>query len=94
MSNGTFAVVLTMGAALIALWIDARLPKLAPVKMWRVLMHFVVAFAAIQLIPGATSNTMIYVALFGVALPALVYCFLSAIWFIKLAQAALGLGSR
>ena len=94
MSNGTFALALAAGAALIALWIDTRLPRLAPADLKRVLLHVVAAFVALQLIPGATSNTMVYVALFGVALPALTYSFLSAIWFIRLAQSALGLGTR
>ena len=94
MSNGTFALVLTAGAALLALWIDARLPKLAPATMRLVLLHVGVAVLTLQVIPGASSNAMIYVALFGGALPALVYGFLTAIWFIRLAQAALGFGSR
>ena len=94
MSNGTFALVLTAGAALLALWLDARLPKLAPATMRRVLPHIVLAFVVLQLVPGATSSTMIYVALFGLALPALVYCFLTAVWFIKIAQGMLGLGTR
>lgn len=94
MSNGTFALVLTVGAALLALWIDTRLPKLAPVTMGRVILHVGIALLTLQLIPKATSNTMIYVGLFGVALPALVYSFLAAIWLLRFAQAALGLGAR
>ena len=94
MSNGTFALVLTAGAALLALWIDTRLPKLAPPTMSRVFLHVGAALLTLQLIPGATSDVMIYVALFGVALPALAYSFLTAIWFIRLAQAALGFGAR
>ncbi len=94
MSNGTFALVLTAGAALLALWIDARLPKLAPATMRWVLLHVGAAVLTLQVIPGAGSNTMIYVVLFGVVLPALVYSFLAAIWFIKLAQTALGFGAR
>ena len=94
MSNGTFALVLTAGAALLALWIDTRLPRLAPPTMRRVFLHVGAALLTLQLIPGATSAVMIYVALFAVALPALVYSFLTAIWFIRLAQSALGFGTR
>jgi hypothetical protein len=94
LSNGTFALVLTAGAALLALWIDTRLPKLAPASMRRVFVHVGAAVLTLQVIPGAGSNTMIYVVLFGVVLPALVYSFLAAIWFIKLAQTALGFGAR
>jgi hypothetical protein len=94
LSNGTFALVLTAGAALLALWIDTRLPKLAPASMRRVFLHVGAAMLTLHLIPGANSNAMIYVAVFGVALPALVYSFLTAIWFIRLAQSALGFGAR
>ncbi len=94
MSNGTFALVLTAGAALLALWIDTRLPKLAPASMRRVFLHVGAAMLTLHLIPGANSNAMIYVAVFGVALPALVYSFLTAVWFIRLAQSALGFGTR
>ncbi len=94
MSNGTFALVLTAGAALLALWIDARLPRLAPVSMRRVFLHVGAAMLTLRLIPNADSSAMVYFALFGVALPALVYSFLAAIWFIRLAQAALGSGVR
>jgi hypothetical protein len=94
LSNGTFALVLTAGAALLALWIDTRLPKLAPASMRRVFLHVGAAMLTLHLIPGANSNAMIYVAVFGVALPALVYSFLTAVWFIRLAQSALGFGTR
>jgi hypothetical protein len=94
LSNGTFALVLTAGAALLALWIDTRLPKLAPASMRRVFLHVGAAMLTLHLIPGANSNAMIYVAVFGVALPALIYSFLTAVWFIRLAQSALGFGTR
>lgn len=94
MSNGTFALVLSAGAALLALWIDARLPKLAPASMRRVFLHVGAAMLTLHVIPGASSTAMIYLAVFGVALPALVYSFLAAIWFIRLAQTALGSGVR
>ena len=94
MSNGTFALVLPVGAALLALWLDARLPKLAPASMRRVILHIAAALLTLQLIPGANSTAMLYVAIFGVALPGLVYTFLAAIWFIRIAQSALGFGAR
>jgi len=79
---------------LLALWIDARFPKLAPTSMRRVFLHVGAAMLTLHLIPGASSHTMIYLALFGVALPALAYSFLTAVWFIRLAQTALGFGAR
>jgi hypothetical protein len=93
-SNGTFVLVFATGAALLALWLDARLPGFAPATMRRVFLHLGAALLTLQLIPGASSTTMAYVTLFGVALPALVYTFLASIWFIRLAQTALGFGAR
>lgn len=95
MSNGIFALSLVTGAALLALWFDLRLSKLAPAGLRSIALHALLAFLALQLIPGeAGSGAGIYVALFGIALPALIYIFLVAIWFIRHAQGALGSSCR
>ncbi len=95
MSNEIFVLGLVTGAALLALWFDLRLPTLAPAGLRAIVLHALLAFAALKLIPGeAGSVGGIYVALFGIALPALVYIFLVAIWFIRHAQGALGSTSR
>jgi hypothetical protein len=95
MSNGTFAFTLVTGAALLALWFDARLPTLAPAGLRAIVLHAALALGIVHLIPGdAASPAGIYLALFGIALPALIYVFLVAIWFIKHAQGALGSSVR
>ena len=39
MSNDMFVLALAVGAALLALWIHARFPALAPERMPRTLLH-------------------------------------------------------
>lgn len=94
LSNGTFVLVLTVGAALLALWLDARLPKLAPLTPKRVILHVAFAFLVLQTISGLAGSLTLYVALFAVVLPALMYAFLTAVWFIKIAQGMLASGLR
>jgi hypothetical protein len=94
LSNGTFVLVLTVGAALLALWVDARFPKLAPASLKRVILHVAFAFVVLQLLSGLAAGVTVYVALFAVVLPALMYAFLTAIWFIRIAQSMLASGVR
>jgi hypothetical protein len=94
LSNGNFVLVLTVGAALLALWIDVRLPKLAPASLKRVILHVAVALVGLHLIPGIAATVTLYLALFAVVLPALVYTFLTALWFIRIAQRTLASGLR
>ena len=95
MTNELFLVALVTGAGLLALWLDLRLPAVAPAGLKTLALHGVLAFAGLKLIPGGESVPGgIYLLLFGIVLPALTYVFLVAIWFIRHAQAALGVGSR
>ena len=91
MSNEMFVLVLAVGAAVLAGWIHARFPTLAPEKMGKTALHTGVAFVLLKLTPGVGDSP---VALFGLlflfVLPALVYSLLCAIWMLKLAQTALG----
>jgi len=95
MSNATYALILVTGAALLALWLDIRLPTLAPAGLRAIVLHAALALGVVHLIPGdAASPAGVYLALFGIALPALIYVFLVAIWFIRHAQSALGSSLR
>jgi hypothetical protein len=95
MPIGIFALTLVAGAALLALWLDARLPTLAPAGLRAIVLHAALALGVIHLIPGdAASPAGVYLALFGIALPALIYVFLVALWFIRHAQSALGSSYR
>ncbi|MEJ7569979.1 MAG: hypothetical protein WKF41_17155 [Gaiellaceae bacterium] len=91
MANELFVLALVTGAALLALWFDLRVPTLAPAGLRAIVLHGALAFVGLQLIPGGGSLPGgAYLLIFGIALPALVYVFLVAIWFIRHAQRALG----
>jgi hypothetical protein len=85
MSNGMFAVALAIGAALLAVWIDARFADSAPRTLQRVFAHALAALVLMQLIPGSGNSVLFgFVVVFGAALPAFVYAFLVAIWIMRL----------
>ena len=91
MTHGTFAIALLLGSGLLALWLDVRVPRLAPQSVKAIALHLALAFAAIQLIPGGTGSAAAKLGIvFGIALPALVYFLLATIWVLKHAQSAMG----
>lgn len=91
MSNSTFVLVLTGGAGLLAMWIHARFPKLAPERMGSALVHAAVAFALLQLAATLEMGTVtVFATVFLVVLPAFVYALLCTIWILRHAQNALG----
>jgi hypothetical protein len=92
MSNGTFVMALTVGAALLALWTHVRFPSLAPERLTRTIAHVVAAFALLLTLPGlGHSPTTVLAGVFLLVLPALAYALLCTIWMLKHFQAALGL---
>jgi hypothetical protein len=95
MSNELFVLALAAGAGLLAVWIHARFPGLAPERMGKTVLHTGVAFVLLKLTPGLGETAMAkYATLFLIILPALVYALLCAIWMLRHAQVAMGLGSR
>jgi hypothetical protein len=92
MSNQMFVLVLAVGAAVLAAWIHARFPALAPEKMGKTALHTGIAFVLLHLTPGlGDSPVWVFAAVFLFVLPALVYALLCAIWMLKHAQTALGM---
>jgi len=88
---GSFAV----GAGLLALWIDVRFPALTP-GLRIAFIHVGVAIVVGQLLVPVLSNlgplagkAGLMFLLFLIALPALVYCFLTSVWVIKNVQGAM-----
>ena len=91
-----FVLVLTCGAALLALWILARFVDFGPQSMLWAALHVVTAIALLRLVPllveAVSSSTLPaarFVALFGLALPMFVYTFLSGGWVTRLAMGML-----
>jgi hypothetical protein len=87
---GAFAV----GAGLLALWIDFRFPHLTP-QFRTTFIHVGVSIVIAQLMvpalthAGPSGKAGVMLLLFLIALPALVYCFLTSVWIIKNVQGAM-----
>jgi len=87
-------MLICVGAAAIALWIDVRFPGIAPRALLGVGIHAALAIGAGQLLVPAGMNALVeadsavltLVAVFGIAFPALMYAFLVAVWTVKRAQ--------
>ena len=95
MSNQVFVLALVTGAALLSLWLELRLPGLAPASLRAIVVHGALAFVGLRLVPGGEGGWGgAYVTIFAIALPALVYVFLVAIWFMRHAQSVLRSASR
>jgi hypothetical protein len=92
-----FLVVLTLGAGLLALWINFRFPKLAPEGIWTAFVHVGAAILAGQVLlpilthalPDLSPVAQALLITFALGLPALVYALLASIWVIRIAQGAL-----
>jgi hypothetical protein len=87
-SASTFSLVLMCGSALLALWIIARYTDFGPRSIVGAIVHVVAAMVLLMLVlppaldaVGASGlPATAYVQVFGVALPLLVYTFLSGGW--------------
>lgn len=96
MSAQAFTVALTCGAALLALWVIARYTSFGPRSVVTAFAHVLVAYLlltlvlplALEVVGSSGLPAAAYVKLFGVALPLLVYAFLSGGW---VTRAAIGL---
>lgn len=90
MSNSAFVIVLSIGSALLAMWVHARFPKLAPEQLGKTLLHTAVAFALLQLSPGSVeSPVMGLMTVVLLVVPGLSYALLCSIWMLKHLQAAM-----
>lgn len=95
-----FIVVLTLGAAAIALWATARFPKLAPETLPGALLQVGIAFAAGFLLVPAGMRSMLsfepptgpLLATFLFAFPGLTYLFLASLWAMRVLQRMLSRG--
>jgi hypothetical protein len=90
----TFGVAFLLGAAAVALWVDARFPALAPADLRRALGRTALAIVASRVLfppawEAALARGSVLVALFAIALPCLTCVLLSTIWSIRRLQAAM-----
>ncbi|MGH3070779.1 MAG: hypothetical protein ACRDNB_00735 [Gaiellaceae bacterium] len=91
MSNSTFVLALAAGAGLLAMWIHARFPSLAPERLGRAIVHAAMAFVLLKLTALFGEGPAALVTVFLFVLPALVYALLCTIWVLKHFQTALGM---
>ncbi len=87
-------MIYAVGAALLALWTDARFPGLAPAGLRGAVVRLAGAFAVGYCVGPALSYAVGAgvtppVALLALVLPALVLMFLAAIWVIRMLQGVL-----
>ena len=91
MSDEMFVLALTVGAGLLAIWVYARFPGLAPARMLKTGLPAGAAFVLLQLTPGLNGSVPAkFTLVFLFVLPVLVYALLSTLWVLKHAQSALG----
>ena len=91
MSKETFLFFLVIGAATLAFWVAARFPRFGPSNLNAAFMHVLLTFGvgfALAPTMGLVEGAGAFVAVFGVALPALTYMFLAGIWLLRAAQAS------
>lgn len=100
MGTAMVTAAIGIGAAVLAIWIDFRFPRLAPQTMIYAIFHLIAASVVARAVVGTGMDAFAarpLLAVMGVALPALVYIFLSWLWFLRLAQRAMfggGFGAR
>jgi hypothetical protein len=96
-ATAVFAVTFLLSAGLLAVWIDLRLPWLAPTDFKVACVHLVAATVANDVLDGpigglvarSTLPASRMVAAIGVVLPLVVYAALAGLWTLRLAQRAL-----
>ena len=98
MSGPSLVVAISLGSALIALWVFLRYPGLTPARLGVRMAHLVGALAFAQfgapavmsfVIHGSNALAPSLVALFFVFVPSQLYAYLSGIWVLALLRNAL-----
>ena len=92
MSVGVFLIVLALGAASIAAWVDTRYPRFEPSHFWQLFVHVVASMVIARIVVPSAFHVLdggelqVLTAIFVIAFPILVYSFLVGFWLIKLAH--------
>ncbi|HWJ32913.1 MAG TPA: hypothetical protein VNR59_11280 [Gaiellaceae bacterium] len=94
-SATTFLVTELVAAAVLAMWVVVRFPKLGPKTLRSAVIVLAGGFALMQLLPFGLDLTVrlphgAYAALFGCALPCFFGVFLAAGWTMRLLADAFG----
>jgi hypothetical protein len=94
---GLFSVLFIAAAAAVAIWIVVRFPERAPTEFRRAIIHFVVSMVGMYVISPVIQRDLsslsqplqLYLSVFGVLLPALVYRMVATIWLLRVATGSL-----
>jgi len=97
-----FALLLVIGAALLAVWLDFRLGERRPASAVRRFCHVAAAYVVLQIVTVAFEHVakatatpgQRIVALFLLFLPSLLYAFLSGLWLFRTLADATRLARR
>ena len=87
----TLPIVFALAGAVLALWVDARAPRLRPRRALVYLAHLALGVLAIELAASLVERTassgeaLLAASLFAGLLPAFVYVFLTSLWLIRVA---------
>ena len=94
MNSSTYTTLFILGAGVLALWVEHRLPDLRPGQMLDALLRVGAAMVVNAVVPPIlgtrlTEEGLVMVSLFLVALPSLVGLFVATIWVMRRFQATL-----
>jgi hypothetical protein len=85
-----FTAALFMGTAVLALWVDTRLPQLAPRGIKMRALFTIVMLQVCAFVPIANDSYVgLYASVFGVLAPLLIAMWLSTLWLLRAAADAL-----
>jgi mannose/fructose/N-acetylgalactosamine-specific phosphotransferase system component IIC len=81
----------------VAVWIVVRFPERAPTEFRRAMIHFGVSMVGMYVISPIVQHDLasmpqpfqLYLSVFGVLLPALIYRMVATIWLLRLATGSL-----
>jgi|GraSoiStandDraft_4_1057263.scaffolds.fasta_scaffold3483356_1 hypothetical protein len=91
MHGSLIAIELTVGAAILALWVELRVGERRPASFQRRIAHTAAAYAVLQLagyglnrlVNDGTPPTLRLLFVFLLILPALIYAFVVAVWVMR-----------
>jgi hypothetical protein len=94
---GVFSVLFIAAAAAVAVWIVMRFPERAPTEFRRAMIHFGVSMVGMYVISPFLQHDLasmsqplrLYLSVFVVLLPALIYRMVATIWLLRLATGSL-----
>ena len=97
MTVGLFSVLFIAAAAAVAIWIVVRFPERAPTEFRRAMIHFGVSMVGMYVISPILQHDLaslsqplrLYLSVFAVLLPALIYRMVATIWLLRLATGSL-----